>query len=150
MPRLHKPNVPIIAPAARARTLTVQTAQRAKKAKFELLVVIPLLAATVLVYLRREELFGVDTPVRVGAAITMVVLGWALARDVGRSAAPYLFRRMDPATAGTVSFLTAWCSSRWPPCSRCGWRAWTRPRWRSAAPSPRSSSASPPSRRWAT
>lgn len=105
MPRLHKPNVPIIAPAARARTLTVQTAQRAKKAKFELLVVIPLLAATVLVYLRREELFGVDTPVRVGAAITMVVLGWALARDVGRSAAPYLFRRMDPATAGTVSFL---------------------------------------------
>ncbi len=96
MPRLHKPNVPIIAPAARARTLTVQTAQRAKKAKFELLVVIPLLAATVLVYLRHEELFGVDTPVRVGAAITLVALGWALARDVGRFVAPALFRRMDP------------------------------------------------------
>ena len=56
-------------------------------------------------YLRREELFGVDTPVRVGAAIVMVVLGWALARDLGRFTAPALFRRMDPATAGTVGFL---------------------------------------------
>jgi small-conductance mechanosensitive channel len=47
----------------------------------------------------------VDTPVRVGAAIVMVVLGWALARDLGRSTAPALFRRMDPATAGTIGFL---------------------------------------------
>ena len=35
----------------------------------------------------------------------MVVLGWLLARDLGRFAAPALFRRMDPATAGTVGFL---------------------------------------------
>ena len=42
---------------------------------------------------------------RVGAAIVMVVLGWALARDLGRFTAPALFRRMDPATAGTVGFL---------------------------------------------
>jgi small-conductance mechanosensitive channel len=35
----------------------------------------------------------------------MVVLGWALARDLGQFVAPALFRRMDPATAGTVSFL---------------------------------------------
>ena len=105
MSRLHKPNVPTLAPAARARSLTVQTAQRAKKAKVELLVIIPLMAATVVVYLRRQELFGADTPVRVAAAIVMVTLGWALARDIGRSVAPALFRRMDPATAGTVSFL---------------------------------------------
>ena len=66
---------------------------------------VPLLAMTLYAYLRREELFGVDTPVRVGAAIVMVVLGWALARDLGRFTAPALFRRMDPATAGTVGFL---------------------------------------------
>ena len=60
---------------------------------------------TLYAYLRREDLFGVDTPVRVGAAIVMVVLGWALARDLGRFTAPALFRRMDPATAGTVGFL---------------------------------------------
>jgi small-conductance mechanosensitive channel len=38
-------------------------------------------------------------------AIAMVVLGWQLARDVGRSLRPLLFRRLDPAAAGTVGFL---------------------------------------------
>ena len=37
--------------------------------------------------------------------LALVVLGWALARDIGRAAAPTFFRRMDPATAGTVGFL---------------------------------------------
>ncbi len=83
----------------------MQTATKARRAKRELIVIVPLLAITLYAYLRREELFGVDTPVRVGAAIVMVVLGWALARDLGRFTAPALFRRMDPATAGTVGFL---------------------------------------------
>jgi small-conductance mechanosensitive channel len=96
-PHFHTP--------ARARSLTLQTAQRASRAKRELLVLVPLLAVTLYFYLRREEVFGVDTPVRVGAAIVMVVLGWALARDLGRSTAPALFRRVDPATAGTIGFL---------------------------------------------
>jgi small-conductance mechanosensitive channel len=34
-----------------------------------------------------------------------MALGWTLARDIGRAAAPTFFRRMDPATAGTVGFL---------------------------------------------
>ena len=89
----------------RARSLTLQTAQHARRAKRELIVIVPLLAVTLYCYVRREELFGADTPVRVGAAIVMVVLGWALARDLGRFTAPALFRRMDPATAGTVGFL---------------------------------------------
>src|SRR5688500_12349900 len=105
MRRKIKSHLPAIAPAARARSLTVQTAQKAKQAKLELLVIVPLMAVTVVAYLRREELFGADTPVRVGAAVAMVALGWLLARDLGRFAAPALFRRMDPATAGTVSFL---------------------------------------------
>jgi small-conductance mechanosensitive channel len=103
MPRVRRP--PIAHAQARARTLTVQTAQKAKRAKRELIVLVPLLALTVYAYVRREELFGLDTPVRVAAAIVMVVLGWALARDLGRFTAPALFRRMDPATAGTVGFL---------------------------------------------
>jgi small conductance mechanosensitive channel len=90
---------------ARARTLTLQTAQRARRAKRELLIIIPLLALTLYAYLRREELFGIDTPARVALAIVLVVLGWALARDIGRFTAPALFRRMDPATAGTIGFL---------------------------------------------
>jgi hypothetical protein len=99
MRRTLKTHVPAIAPAARARSLTVQTAQKAKQAKLELLVIVPLMAITVLAYVKREQLFGADAPVRVGAAVAMVALGWMLARDLGRFAAPALFRRMDPATA---------------------------------------------------
>ena len=88
-----------------ARSLTLQTAQRARRAKWELLVLIPLFALTIFAYVERESIFGVDTPVRVAAAVVMVILGWALARDLGRFTAPALFRRMDPATAGTAGFL---------------------------------------------
>src|ERR671929_760102 len=103
MRRFNRAQVTHVAP--RARSLTLQTAQRARRAKWELLVVIPLFALTLVAYIDRERIFGVDTPVRVAAAIVMVVLGWALARDLGRFTAPALFRRMDPATAGTVGFL---------------------------------------------
>jgi hypothetical protein len=82
MPRMRKPRFD--APG-KARTLTLQTAQHARHAKRELVVLVPLLALTLYFYLRREQLFGVDTPVRVGAAIVMVVLGWALARISGGS-----------------------------------------------------------------
>jgi small conductance mechanosensitive channel len=100
MRRINRPHV-----APRARTLTLQTAQRARRAKWELAAIVPLLALTIAAYVERERIFGVDAPVRVAAAVVMVVLGWALARDLGRFSAPALFRRMDPATAGTVGFL---------------------------------------------
>ena len=85
--------------------LTLQTAKHARRAKWELVAIIPLLLATIVAYMERERFFGVDTPVRLAAALVMVALGWALARDLGRFSAPALFRRMDPATAGTVGFL---------------------------------------------
>ena len=84
------------------------TAQKAKQAKLELLVIVPLMAVTVFAYrpprgtVRRRR--GHARQGRL-AAVAMVGLGWLLARDLGRSAAPALFRRMDPATAGTVGFL---------------------------------------------
>ena len=89
----------------RARNLTQQVGQHASRARRELVVVALLIAAVLFAYKQREELFGADVPVRVGAAIGLVILGWAFARDLGRTAAPYLFRRMDPATAGTIGFL---------------------------------------------
>src|SRR3954465_6360905 len=92
-------------PAHRARTITLHTIQRARQARRELLLIVPLTALTIVAYVMREQLFGVDTPVRVVAAIVLVVLGWALARDLGRWAQPALFRRVDPGTAGTLSFL---------------------------------------------
>lgn len=100
MRRFSRPHV-----APRARTLTMQTAQRARRAKWELAIILPLFGLTLAAYVERERVFGLNTPVRVAAAVAMVVLGWALARDLGRFSAPALFRRMDPATAGTVGFL---------------------------------------------
>jgi small conductance mechanosensitive channel len=100
MPHLRRPHV-----APRARSLTLQTAQRARRAKWELAALVPLFAITLGAYVERERIFGVDTPVRVAAAVVMVILGWALARDLGRFTAPALFRRMDPGTAGTAGFL---------------------------------------------
>jgi small conductance mechanosensitive channel len=88
-----------------ARSLTLQTAQRARRAKWELALLVPLFGLTLAAYVERERIFGVDTPVRVAAAVVMVILGWALARDLGRFTAPALFRRMDPGTAGTAGFL---------------------------------------------
>src|SRR3954465_747902 len=92
-------------PAHRARTITLHTLQRARQARREMMLIVPLTALTILAYVMREQLFGVDTPVRVVVAIVLVVLGWALARALGRWAQPALFRRVDPGTAGTVSFL---------------------------------------------
>src|SRR5215212_8076460 len=89
----------------RARAMTLQAVHAAKRARRELLIVVPLFVATVVAYQRRQELFGADQPVRVVAAIAMLALGYALARDIGRWVTPSLFRRMDPATAGPVSFL---------------------------------------------
>jgi small conductance mechanosensitive channel len=100
VPRFQRPHV-----APRARSLTLQTAQHARRAKWELALLIPILAATLFAYYEREALFGIDTPIRIAAAVVMVALGWALARDLGRFTAPALFKRMDPGTAGTAGFL---------------------------------------------
>jgi small conductance mechanosensitive channel len=103
---MRRPRQPAFHQApARARSLTLQTAHRARQAKRELLILLPLTAATIVAYVERRQIFGMDTPIRVGAAVVLLMLGWAVARDVGRFSAPALFRRMDPATAGTVGFL---------------------------------------------
>jgi small-conductance mechanosensitive channel len=64
-----------------------------------------LTAATITLFLLREQLFGLDAPIRLGAAAALLLLGFGLARDLGRLLGPALFRRMDPGTAGTVGFL---------------------------------------------
>ncbi len=80
--------------------------QAIRKARWQALILLILLVGVVVVYWHRRTLFGhIDTPVRIGAAIAVAVIGWALARDIGHAAAPTFFRRMEPATAGTVGFL---------------------------------------------
>jgi small conductance mechanosensitive channel len=105
MPRFVRNSEQHIQRPVRARALTLQAMAAAKRARRELVVVVPLFVATIVAYDRREEIFGADRPVRIMAAIIMLALGYRLARDIGRWAMPWLFRRMDPATAGPVSFL---------------------------------------------
>lgn len=88
-----------------ARQLRVQAVQKARLARWQALVLLPALVAVVWAYDHRERLFGVDLPVRLGAAVALVILGWAFARALGRAVGPSLFRRMDSGTAGTVGFL---------------------------------------------
>jgi small-conductance mechanosensitive channel len=88
--------------------LAVDVSQRAvKRARREAAILLPLLVGVLVVYALRKDVFGrgADTPVRVGTVIALVILGWAIARDIGRAAGPTFFRRMDPSTAGTVGFL---------------------------------------------
>jgi small-conductance mechanosensitive channel len=87
-----------------ARELSRRAVQRAR---IQLLVVLPLLVGVLLVYAYRDRLFGPgwDAAVRIGTALALLALGWQLARDVGRSLRPVLFRHLDPAAAGTVGFL---------------------------------------------
>ncbi len=81
------------------------SARAVKRARIQLFFLIPIGVATYVLYDHRKELFGVDTPARVAAAAILLAVGWQVARDIGKSVGPAMFRRMDPATAGTVGFL---------------------------------------------
>ena len=99
-----------------------------KRARLEALVLLPVFVGVVLLYDNRAELFGtyvkeyvtaqhdhvpahyylepaIETPLTIVTVIILVILGWTIARDIGRGMGPALFRRLDPATAGTVGFL---------------------------------------------
>lgn len=81
------------------------TTRAAKRARLQFLLTAPLLAGVMVLYQYRVEIFGVDTPARIGTVIALIAIGWSMARDVGRALGPALFRRLDPGTAGTVGFL---------------------------------------------
>lgn len=85
-----------------ARQVSARAARRARR---EAVLLLPLLVGVLLAYRYRQDLFGVDMPIRLLTVIALVVLGWTFARDVGRAAGPALFRRLDPGTAGTLGFL---------------------------------------------
>jgi small conductance mechanosensitive channel len=83
----------------------------ARRARWEALLFAVLFAGVIVGYEYRNDLFGKNAakefsgPLKIVVVVALLVLGWALARDVGRGLGPVLFRRMLPATAGTVGFL---------------------------------------------
>jgi small conductance mechanosensitive channel len=91
--------------AGLAAQLRLEATQQAKRARRELLILVPLFAGVVVLYAERGQIKGYSLYIRIAAVVLVVVIGWALARALGRALGPLLFRRMDPATAGTVGFL---------------------------------------------
>jgi small-conductance mechanosensitive channel len=88
--------------------LARQLSRRAvNRARIQALVMVPMLAGILVVYGYRDQLFGraYETPVQIATTVVLIVLGWQIARDIGRALGPTLFRRLDPGTAGTVGFL---------------------------------------------
>jgi small conductance mechanosensitive channel len=81
-----------------------------RRARWEALLLVPLFVGVVVLYEYRRDLLGkslkwLETPVQVAAVIVLLILGLAIARDLGRAFGPALFRRMEPAMAGTVGFV---------------------------------------------
>jgi len=91
--------------SALARLVTVEAARRARKARREAVLLLPVVAGLILVWNYREDLFGTDVPIRIATALLLAAVGWRFARDLGRAVGPRLMRRFDPGTASTVSFL---------------------------------------------
>lgn len=100
----RRPAVPRFADRAGAAVIA-QARDRARRARNEVLLVLPLAVLTLIAYDHRREWFGVDQPVQIATVVVLVILGWRLARDVGRAVGPALLSRLDPGTAGTVEFL---------------------------------------------
>ncbi len=88
--------------------LAANVSRRAiRRARREAAIALVLLVGVFVVFAFRKQLFGAhnDTIVRIGTVVVLVILGWTIARDIGRAAGPTFFRRMDPSTAGTVGFV---------------------------------------------
>lgn len=87
-----------------------------RRARWQALLLIPLFVAVVVLYEHRYSLLGLNskgqgelswlnTPIDLITVVVLLMLGWAIARDAGRAFGPALFRRMEPAAAGTVGFV---------------------------------------------
>jgi small conductance mechanosensitive channel len=87
------------------RQVRTHAVARAKRARAQIALLLPLIAAVVLAYIYRDRLFGLDLPIRIASVIALVILGWAFAMNLGRAIGPVLMKRLDPGTAGTVGFL---------------------------------------------
>jgi small conductance mechanosensitive channel len=87
------------------RQVRTHAIARAKRARAQIALLVPLIAAVVLAYVYRDRLFGLDLPIRIACVVALVILGWAFAMNLGRAIGPVLMKRLDPGTAGTVGFL---------------------------------------------
>lgn len=99
--------------------LSIEVSERdVRRARRATAILLPMLIGVLVVYGERNAIFGLpqchqrscpdsatETAIQWGAVALLLLIGWSLARSIGRAAGPTFFRRMDPATAGTVGFV---------------------------------------------
>jgi small conductance mechanosensitive channel len=88
-----------------AGALRARAADAARRGRRQLAMLVPVLAGLLVAYSYRKQLFGVDKPVRIAVAAVLILLGWAVARNVGRLVQPRLEHRLEPGTAGILGFV---------------------------------------------
>ncbi len=77
-----------------------------RKAFGGLIAALVILAATLVVYSQRSKIApGYEELVRIGTVVVLVIVGSAAIHWLARGLSPRLYRRMDPATAGTTGFV---------------------------------------------
>jgi small-conductance mechanosensitive channel len=71
-----------------------------------LILALILIAATLVVYYNRREIApGYGQWIRIGTVAVLVIVGGAATHWLHRTLSPRLYRRLDPATAGTAGFV---------------------------------------------
>lgn len=77
-----------------------------KTAWLRLILFSVLIAAVLFAFSNRRDLFpGYLTEARIATALLLFVFGWGFASALGRTITPAILRRMDPGTAGTLTFV---------------------------------------------
>jgi small-conductance mechanosensitive channel len=82
-----------------------------RRARWEGVVLLALFVGAVELFDHRREVIDhgtrawLETPLQIVTVVVLLILGWAIARDIGRAFGPSLFRRLEPAMAGTVGFV---------------------------------------------
>src|SRR5262245_12040375 len=78
----------------------------ARRSKGGAILALVAIAAVLFCFSEPKTLFpGHGLEVRIATVVLLVLLGWTLARALGRGFAPTLYRRLEPGTAGTIGFL---------------------------------------------
>ncbi len=84
----------------------IETRKASKRTLAGLLIAVLVLIATLVVYSHRRQIApGYGEWFQVGTVIVLVIVGSAAIHWLSRSLQPRLYRRLDPATAGTTGFV---------------------------------------------
>ncbi|MGI8801975.1 MAG: mechanosensitive ion channel domain-containing protein [Solirubrobacteraceae bacterium] len=89
------------------------SARAVRRARTEVVVFGVLFIGVIVLFDNRESFFGraagahgrYDASIRGLTVLVLVIVGWGLARDIGRGVGPSLLRHMEPGAAGTAGFV---------------------------------------------